>query len=122
MTILAAKRLMTDFHPTGGLVVGTHNQKDRPEPTNVAFVKTKWTTGRFKPICYYCVKRCNTGGWRDCPNVMQYQIDRTTKLVGEGHFERISGGRNNKNAKKSLAHAEVEEEEPVKEEDDPSNK
>ena len=37
-TILEAKRLMTDFQPTGGLVGGNHNQKDRPEPTNVAFV------------------------------------------------------------------------------------
>ena len=49
-TILASKRLMTDFQPTGGSVGGTHNQKDRPEPTNFAFVQTKRTTGGFKPI------------------------------------------------------------------------
>ena len=47
---LAAKRLMTDFQPTGGSVGGTHNQKDRPEPTNVAFVETNRMTGGFKPI------------------------------------------------------------------------
>ena len=93
--MMAAKRLMTDFQPTGGSVGGNHNQKDRPEPTNVAFVEARRTTGGFKPICYFCGKRCNTGGWQECPKVAQQQIDQTTNLVEEGHFERSSGGGNN---------------------------
>ena len=126
-TILASKRLMTDFQPTGGSVGGTHNQKDRPEPTNFAFVQTKRTTGGFKPICYCCGKRCNTGGWRECPNVTQQQIDRMTKLVEKGHFEWSSGGgnnnsgSNNNNAKKGLRHTKVEEQETVEEDNEPSN-
>ena len=55
--IMASKRLMTDFQPTRGSVGGTHTKKDRPEPMNVEFVNTKWTTGGFKPICYCCCKR-----------------------------------------------------------------
>ena len=87
MTIMAAKRLITGFQPTGGSVGGTHNKEDRPEPTNVSLVQTKWTTGGFKPICKCCGKLCNTGRWRKCPNVTQQKFDRTTKLVEERHFE-----------------------------------
>ena len=72
---------MADFQPTGVSVGGNFNQKYRPEPKNIAFFEAKRTTGKFKPICYCCSKRCNTEGCREFPNVIQKQIDRTTKLV-----------------------------------------
>ena len=126
-TIMVAKRLMTDFQPTGGSVGGNHNQKDRLELTNVAFIEKNRTTGGFDPICYCCGNRCNNGGWCEFPNVTQQQIDRTTKLVEEGHFERSSGGgnnnggSNNNNAKKGEVHAEVDKEESVEVDKEPSN-
>ena len=87
--VLAAKRIMTNFHYYNvGNPTSAGKQQEQVQPTDVAFVeKGEWGGG---PIYYCCIER-HKDGWRDFPKASNKEKSKTADMVGLGNFDTLTG-------------------------------